>query len=444
MPRVHRLLCVLFVLATAGAYGVAAGPVDARGRGYVALHLLLCALMLGTWATSRAAGRAEHRWTIAAGALARLVLIAVPPFTSRDVERYLWDGRVAFAGLDPYRLSPDAPALESLRIAWPYPVPVEFLPTLYPPGALALFALAASTGLAWAFWTWKLIVTLASLATLWLVARLARDRGRERHLPLVALSPLLVLEAGVGAHVDTVAALGVAAALGSARGVRASVALAGGALAKLLPAAALLPLAARRGARDRSRLLAGAGAILALGYGVALAAGFRPVGSLTTFLSGARFGSPLFAALAGTLGTAAAWPFAAVALLVALAQSVRRARRGDWRSGVGWALAAPLIASPVVYPWYLMPLGPLLVLVPSFFLLGWVVALPLTYEVIDRPVWDPAAWPLAAVAAAWVVGAALDVASWRRSAGVARPAARRAEVAAETRCTYSVGTSEGP
>ncbi len=55
---------------------------------------------------------------------------------------------------------------------------------------------------------------------------------------------------------------------------------------------------------------------------------------------------------------------------------------------------APFLLSPVVFPWYLCPLVPLVAMKPSAALLAWVIAAPLTYEVVNSHSWEPAAWPL--------------------------------------------------
>jgi Glycosyltransferase family 87 len=417
VTRLHRALGALWVVAAAGVWVVAALPATGRAAAYVGLHAALSALMLAVWATARGAGPGAWRWTLACGIAARLAVAGVPSFTSHDVQRYLWDGGVLLAGHDPWRLAPDAPALAALRARWPTPAEFAAWPTLYPPGALLLFALAAVAGPARGALVWKAIAAAASLATLVAAAALGRARGAERHLALVALSPLLVLEAGVGGHVDTLAALGVAGALVLAERRRvagAGAALGAGALAKLLPAVALVPLAAACD-RRRALLCAGTGAgVVAAGYAVALAAGLHPLGSLPDFLAGWRFGSPLFSALATVLGGGAAAAAAAVALAAAgLAVAVRVARAGRAVAGVQVALASVLVASPVVFPWYLAVLVPGLVAVPSAFVVAWVTAAPITYEVLDRVArtgaWTPAAWPLWTIAAAWVVGLAIDL-----------------------------------
>jgi alpha-1,6-mannosyltransferase len=408
----HRIACLLFVAGVGSTYLVAAAPPASRGAAYIAVHLVLSGLMLAAWATGEPD---DHHWTLAAGVLARGVLVALPPFTTHDVDRYLWDGAVVLSGHDPYRLAPDDAALVSLRAEWPTPAEHARYPTLYPPGALALFALVAQVGPAWAPVVWKLLVLAASVATVFVAAALLRRNGCERHLSLVALSPLLVLEGGVGAHVDLIATLALAGALllvGARRPAAAGATLGAGAVMKLAPALALVPLAIALGRRDAGRLLAAAGAVGALAYGGAVLFGLRPVGSLFVFLAQWRFGSPLYAAAEAVLARALVPLAATAALAAALLAAARAARRGNEMAGVQMALAAPLLASPVVFPWYLSALVPVLALRPSAAALLWLTAAPLTYEVIGRfeatGAWTPTAWPLWTTGAAWAIGLVLD------------------------------------
>ena len=55
-------------------------------------------------------------WLVLAVALAmRLPLLVSPPFLSSDIFRYVWDGRVQAAGINPYRYIPADPALARFR-----------------------------------------------------------------------------------------------------------------------------------------------------------------------------------------------------------------------------------------------------------------------------------------------------------------------------------------
>jgi rSAM/selenodomain-associated transferase 2 len=411
----HRSLCVVFVLVTGAVYLVEAAPAGTHGAYGIAQHAVLALVMFGAFATSRAGTARDHRWTLLAGAAARVLAVPVAVSSSHDVQRYLWDGAVFWSGLDPYSLAPASSQLTALRAMWPTPLEHVAYKTLYPPGAVFLFGAASSFGPALAPWVWKLFIAAASLGTLWLGSRALKEMGLSRHLPLLAFSPLLVSETATGAHLDVICGLAVAGGLffvarGSA--TFAGLALGAGALVKFLPALALLPLVSHFRGRSARRLVASAAGIIGAGYGVALVLGLRPLGSLPVFFEKWRFGSPVFSALAAVLGDAPTlrlFPFLLGAALIAIA----RLPRSAWRSAVPLALAAPLFVSPVVFPWYLAPIVPAIAMAPSTFALAWVTALPLTNEVIGRwqaeGVWEPASWPLWAIGISWIAGIAIDL-----------------------------------
>jgi hypothetical protein len=419
--RLHRVACAGFPAVTALAWVIAAAPWDHQGDPYVWLHVALTVLMLAAWATDGGT-RADAAWVLGAGVAARLALLTLPAFTSHDAVRYLWDGAVLRMGLDPWMLVPDDPRLTPVAEVWTRPFDCRDVPTVYPPGAVAVFALATLAGPRFAPSAWQGIATVAGIATAILAGRALAAAGRTRHLPLVALSPLLVLETGVGAHADALAALGVAAALPAAeRGAAAtaSAALAGGALAKLLPGLGVVALVARaRSLREAARCVLAAGAVAAGCYGLAMAFGLRPLGSLFHLFAVWRFGSPVFSLVGALAGERAAAALAPLVGLTCLGSAAALAWRGRWRAGMVLALAAPLVASPVVFPWYLLPLVPAVALAPSAAAVAWLSTLPLTYEVNDRAVatgeWLPATWPLVAIAVAVGVGAAIDLARVRR------------------------------
>lgn len=414
MRRAQQVAAAAFVLLCAGMHGVAALPAGSRAAAYLVIDLLATIVMIVAWRNTE---RQRPGWLLACGVLARLVLVTAPTFTTVDVTRYLWDGKLALLGFDPYRTAPLAPGLTALRAEWlPRGVHME-LPTIYPPLAVGLFALAALGGdPATAWLLWKALVTAASLGTLWLSARLLAAAGAQRHLALVALSPLLVLESGVGAHVDGFAALAVAAGLLCVvRGWPDSTGalLGAGAAVKILPGAALVPLAARRADGVRTAMAGGA-VVLAI-YAASVVIGLVPVGSIAVPFRAWSFGSPVWALLEGSLGRAAASLLGLCGVAAMLGASVWLARRGRWIAGVQLALAAPLVFGPVVYPWYLTSLVPAMALAPRAALVAWLCLAPLTYEVLVgaelRGVWEPALWPLVATAAG--VALAAVTSGWR-------------------------------
>ncbi|MGQ0798627.1 MAG: hypothetical protein ACT4NL_00740 [Pseudomarimonas sp.] len=406
-------VCAGYVLLAWSGSWLAAGSKNSSGSLYLALHVALSLLMLIAWVmTPGAAATYRLRWLLIAGILVRLALINVPPFTTHDIDRYLWDGAVAAAGFDPYRLPPDAPALSALRLSWPTPAEHSAYPTLYPPAALALYALIASAGPQFAPWLWKLAVTAASIGALLFGARLLAGLGKSRHLALLALSPLLVLESGIGAHLDVFSTLALLLALlAFQRGALRStgVALGVGAALKLLPLLALLPLSVIAGRRALP-MLAAAALSLALIYAGALAAGWHPLGSLPVFFERWRVGAPLFAGLSAVLAAVPRSAVLALLLVWMLTRASQLARDGHVARSLQWTLAAPLVVSPVLFPWYLSALVPLAALAPSASLLTALSLVPASYEVLDGfnagSGWHPANWPL------WLLAAGMAVAAW--------------------------------
>lgn len=421
-PRAGRgflLAVAFFPLAASAAY---AAPLVSRGAwGRFALLLYGALTILQLFALSRVRSEGSRRAVLLAGIASRILLVGAPAFTSRDVERYLWDGAVLLEGSDPYRLLPGDPSLDALRERFPPPRDNTDWPTIYPPAALAFFAAAAAAGPDGAFWIWKGIVTAASVGALLVVDRLLRGEGKPYRLALFSLSPLVVLEGGIGAHLDLLVLLFVVLGLlATQRGNsgRAGLAFGFASALKILPLV-LLPLLFMRLRRGGwARFAAGAATAIALPYLLALAAGLRPIGNLFGFLRYWTFGSPLYSGILAlglppepsriVLGGVALASLCALAVLAPRRPSGLLVRDG---------LAAVLLLSPVVFPWYLTLLVPTLALQPSLPLFAWTILHPLTYEVLDRyestGAWAPASWPLVIVGAG--AAAAFAFERFRRS-----------------------------
>lgn len=410
-PWIVHLACAGFLLICLGVYRIEAIAPAHTGSAYVTLHLLLTLAMLAAW---RWGGASHTQLILFTGIAARLLLLPAPMLSSNDAERYLWDGAVALAGFDPYSVPPENPAVAGLRAIWATPPEHAAYPTLYPPAALALFALSALAGPVWGIWLWKFIVSIAGIALLLLAKKLLHRRGLDHHLALVALSPLLVLEIGVGAHMDGVAALMIVAALLAYDRGRAG--WAGGLLAlgiclKLLPAALLFALVIAAGWRKAVRMVMAASGTLIAIYAAALAIGWRPVGSLPVFFEKWRNGSPLFTLFEAYLPLQTMLIVIGLLVFLAIGLVLMLARKRPVIAGQ-IAVAAPLLLSPVAFPWYLCALVPLTALAPGATLLIWLSASPLIYEVRDQfvsaGVWMPALWPLFVIGGGWIIGLAID------------------------------------
>lgn len=137
--------------------------------------------------------------------LLRAGFLFTTPIGSDDFHRYLWDGRVQAAGMNPYRHAPGDPALQPLHTATlPRLVNHPTLKTPYFPLAEWTFRLAHGLSRE-SVWGIKLLVLLAealAVAGLWLlVGQLGRPPG---HVLLYAAAPLAIFQFAIDAHVDAV------------------------------------------------------------------------------------------------------------------------------------------------------------------------------------------------------------------------------------------------
>lgn len=181
-------------------------------------------------------------WIVVGVALAtRLALLPVTPSLSDDIHRYVWEGRVIVEGGNPYVSAPEDPSLAPLRDEAIYPgVNHKHLATIYPPVAEGGFALVAAVSpTVLAMKTWVVLHDMALVIVLLLMLR----RRRLGVIPLVAYAwnPLVLVEfAGTG-HNDPTAMLWLAVAfhLMTRRPTLSAIALAAGALVKLVPLLAL-------------------------------------------------------------------------------------------------------------------------------------------------------------------------------------------------------------
>jgi len=319
---------------------------------------------------------------VVVAAALRLALVSGEPVLSNDVYRYVWDGRVQAAGINPYRHAPSDPELAFLRDAEIYPrlnrIGVQ---TAYPPVAQGLFGGLYRLHGDSIPWT-KLAIVLLDLVAIGLLAYLlARARRPPAWALLYAWHPLVVFELAGSGHVEGLAVLLVLAALAAAfsrRAVVTGVLLAAAALVK--PYALVLAPAFLRRGRDLPPAVAAGVLTVALAYGPFAGAGLSALGYLPGYLreegftSGNRF--YLLGLVDGDPSTAltAVYVVAAVAVLLGVAVSfVLRppgstgalAERALLLFSLVWVLSSP------TYPWYallavaLLPLARGAVLLPG-------------------------------------------------------------------------------
>ncbi len=182
---------------------------------------------------------------IAFGVVFRAVVLPSAPFASSDIYRYVWDGRVVAAGLNPYAYIPADKRLAGLRDGKIYPSinRRSTAHTIYPPVAQGAFYLASRFG---AIFSMKAMMVGFDLVTVLVLMRLLFASGVPlQRIILYAWHPLIIWEFAGNGHVDALAIVLIATAFLAYRFDRrflVGAALAAAALVKFLPLVLLAPL----------------------------------------------------------------------------------------------------------------------------------------------------------------------------------------------------------
>lgn len=402
----------LTLLIYGAIYLVPLLPADQTGTNYILIHLAATVFMLAVWKTKFVSTQA----LLIAGIIARILLFPSDPLTSNDAERYLWDGAVALNGFDPYTTPANDPAVAHLRGVWPTPIEHEQYATIYPPLAIGLFALSALAGPELAPWVWKFIATSAGIAALFLMKQILQAQNMSQHFALFALSPLLILETSIGLHLDTISVLMIVVALYAfyrQQHITLGAVLGASIAIKFLPAVLLGPIIIARRNNGALKILASAIVAVAIIYAVSVLIGHQPIGVVSVFFEKWRFGAPLFTMMDALLPPEFLLTSALSVAFVFLLVAAIAAWRGQLFFSMALAISTPLLVSPVVFPWYLMVLVPLIPLFPAATLIVWVCVAPLTYIVLNDWVannnWAPAQWPIWAIAACLICAIVFDM-----------------------------------
>ena len=368
---------------------------------------------------NRETSRRALAMILAVAALLRLPVLCAPPYLSTDIYRYVWDGRVQGAGINPYRYIPADPHLEQLRDPriFPHINRSGYAPTIYPPVAETIFL--AVTRVSQSLIAMKAAMVAFEAITVAVLLRLLGSAGLPAgHVLVYAWHPLPIWEFAGSGHIDAALVALVVLALWARqqdRGWLAGLALAGATLAKLYPAV-LLPAFYRR--REWRVPVAFSAAVI-LGYLPFIGAGRGVLGFLPGYVeeegftaSGQGFflwnllqtfpqlsGLPTLVYLIGAVAT-----FAALSAVVAFAGSPRT----DTTAAPALLAGAFMFLLSPHYPWYFAwlivfpcfaPYASLLWLTNAAFLLYLVqFGLPLVQEGYRLPVEAAIYVPFAALA----------------------------------------------
>ena len=386
--RVAALSLALIVLAGLVLLLVRPGLNPARIRPMPLLIGAWLAFIAAAWLLRKVPRRVSVAAILLGGIAVQLVAVSAPSQNSTDLYRYVWDGRVQAAGIDPYAYVPAASQLTGLRdqgqdFLWradaqycvtPSQVSSQpaadlaagctainrpIYPTIYPPVAEAYFLgvhylPSGNDSTTPIQATTAFVAVLTTVLLLFGLGRLGRD---IRMAALWSWCPTVALEAGNSAHVDVVAVAITAAAvllLATARTTRRTVLggiLLGLAIATKLTPALTVPALLRR--RWLTVSIAAGSAFVAVYIPHVLAVGGKVIGFLPGYLQqegytgGTRF---------GIIGLFFTGPLAvAVAALILGAVAFAVLQFGDpgrpWEGALYMTAAALAVATPS-YQWY--------------------------------------------------------------------------------------------
>ncbi len=361
----------------------------------------------------RAPASRQVLWgVIVLGLLARGAMFFSAPVLEDDSYRYFWDGAVTAQGIDPYKYAPAEALSENLfddpieplveddlktiqalasqnaeahrRINYPY------VSTIYPPVTQLAFAgayLIDPFGLT----GWRAVLLIFDLVTLGVLIGLLRAYQRNPlWVALYWLNPVVIMQGFGAGHMDILLLPFLLAAILLRHQNKLSwsaLALAGAAGVKLWPIL-LFPLIAKPLLAQPLKLIGlaflfiGATALL---LAPQLVQAFQPEAGLNAYSSDWRTHAFIFALLEDGLFRAMPDPGQisriVVALLVGGAAGWLALRYGQDRDRlptlVVIIIASLIFLSPTGYPWYLIWLAPLLVLVPNPGLLSLMATAPL-------------------------------------------------------------------
>jgi hypothetical protein len=247
-PRTVRkpmlTLCLLAGIVVATTLAIPPAFRTWGDNGYMVLALATGFAAAVATVVAQSAPARQSLWLIfAVAVLLRGILLFTEPLLSTDIYRYIWDGRMQAAGINPYRYVPADAALNALRDATIFPNinRADYAVTIYPPVAQMFFL--AVTRVSESVTMMKLALLACEAVTVVFLFRLLRDLGRPvTRLVGYLWHPLPLWEIANSGHIDAlmIALLMMGLWLGlSGKPLRGAVSITLGALAKPFSAIAL-------------------------------------------------------------------------------------------------------------------------------------------------------------------------------------------------------------
>ncbi len=302
----------------------------------------------------------------------RLCMWVSPPSLSDDIYRYLWEGKLVAAGINPFVHAPSDPSLAHLRDSAVYPhINHKEYAAIYPPLNQHIFALSAVTSPT--ITAMKMTFILFDLLTMGLLILILRERQRPlSRIIIYAWNPLVIMEFAGSGHLDSAGIFFLMLALylfTRKRSWSAALALALSFLIKFIPLIFLPFLLARRKLITLSIFVA---AVIIL-YLPFLDAGKKLFESLLAYSEHWVFNASIYELILWVgVSPLQARGISVLALLLLLIlvfvgfTQRKDAEQDDLIYHIGFnGLGGFLLLTPTLHPWYLCWIVPFLVIFPN-------------------------------------------------------------------------------
>ena len=167
----------------------------------VPIYLAAVAVVLFDTGRERSSMSRAIAGILVVAAILRAIVLPIAPI-STDINRYVWDGRVQAAGINPYRFLPADPALQSLRDDDIYPEinRKTYARTIYPPLDQVVFYLV--TRVSEDLTAMKAAMLAFDALAIWALLRLLKSRDVPASRILIyAWHPVPIWEFSIAAGV---------------------------------------------------------------------------------------------------------------------------------------------------------------------------------------------------------------------------------------------------
>jgi len=205
--RNHPVFCLFLLLFTLFFYIILglSGDIRSEIEKYWTLLLpiyLVYGLIVINTLNNKIPEKIKYFWFILFGVLFRIALIPSEPFLSDDIFRYLWDGRVFAAGINPYKYAPLDNYLMTFRDQFVFSF-INFpeIATSYPPVSQIIFLVNNLIG--GSILSWKILLLVIEIFLfLSLLNLINKFRLNKFRILIYFYNPLLIIETYSSGHLE--------------------------------------------------------------------------------------------------------------------------------------------------------------------------------------------------------------------------------------------------